>query len=109
MNIYRALPLLLCRSVCVTSHGAGRASLNACGSVAPTWRCGGRSGGAASAGWARRRPVRFIALEGLCMHVCTDSAAPAHARTRAHRPAAPRQSSGVSSQTPCCPRVKLPG
>jgi len=35
----------------------------------------------------------------LCMHVCKDSAAPAHARTRAHRPAAPRQSSGVS-QTP---------
>jgi len=31
--------------------------------------------------------------------VCTDSAVPAHARTRAHRPAAPRQSSGVS-QTP---------
>jgi len=33
------------------------------------------------------------------MYVCKDSAAPAHARTRAHRPAAPRQSSGVS-QTP---------
>ena len=35
----------------------------------------------------------------VCMYVCKDSAAPAHARTRAHRPAAPRQSSGVS-QTP---------
>jgi len=35
----------------------------------------------------------------VCMHVCKDSAAPAHERTRAHRPAAPRQSSGVS-QTP---------
>ena len=34
-----------------------------------------------------------------CMNACTDSAAPAHARTRAHRPAAPRQSSSVS-QTP---------
>ena len=33
------------------------------------------------------------------MYVCKDSAAPAHARTRAHRPAAPHQSSGVS-QTP---------
>jgi len=33
------------------------------------------------------------------MYVCKHSAAPAHARTRAHRPAAPHQSSGVS-QTP---------
>jgi len=33
------------------------------------------------------------------MYVCKDSAAPALARTRAHRPAAPHQSSGVS-QTP---------
>ena len=33
------------------------------------------------------------------MYVCNDSAAPANARTRAHRPVAPRQSSGVS-QTP---------
>jgi len=30
------------------------------------------------------------------VYVCKDSAAPALARTRAHRPAAPRQSSGVS-------------
>ena len=30
------------------------------------------------------------------MYVCKDSAAPAHACTRAHRPAAPHQSSGVS-------------
>jgi len=29
------------------------------------------------------------------MYVCKDSAAPAHAHTRAHRPAAPHQSSGV--------------
>ena len=29
----------------------------------------------------------------VCMYVCKDSAAPAHARTRAHRPAAPRQNS----------------
>jgi len=38
--------------------------------------------------------------------VCKDSAAPAHARTRAHahRPAAPRQSSGVS-QTPHITRL----
>jgi len=34
-----------------------------------------------------------------CMYVCKDSAAPAHARTRTHRPAASRQSPGVS-QTP---------
>ena len=33
------------------------------------------------------------------MYARKDSAAPAHARTRAHRPAAPHQSSGVS-QTP---------
>ena len=33
------------------------------------------------------------------MYVCKDSAAPPHARTRAHRPAVPRQNSGVS-QTP---------
>jgi len=34
------------------------------------------------------------------MYVCKDSAARAHAhaRKRAHRPAAPRQSSGVSGQ-----------
>jgi len=32
----------------------------------------------------------------VCMYVCKDSALPAHARTRAHRPAAPHQSSGVS-------------
>jgi len=45
-----------------------------------------------------------------CMYVCKDSAAPAHARTRAHRPAAPHQSSGVS-QTPhptACPRAGIP-
>jgi len=36
----------------------------------------------------------------VCVCTCKDSAAPAHARTRAHiRPAAPRQCSGVS-QTP---------
>ena len=35
----------------------------------------------------------------VCMYVCKDLAAPAHARTLAHRPAAPHQSSGVS-QTP---------
>jgi len=43
----------------------------------------------------------------MCMFVKKDSAAPAHARTRAHRPAAPRQSSGVS-QTPhptACPQA----
>jgi len=34
---------------------------------------------------------RFAGLGSVvCMYVCTDSAAPAHARTRAHRPAAPR-------------------
>jgi len=42
------------------------------------------------------------------MYACKDSAAPAHARTRtrAHRPATPCQSSGVS-QTPH-PEVHLP-
>jgi len=48
----------------------------------------------------------FLFRRVLCMYVCTDSAAPAHARTRAHRPAASRQSSGVS-QTPyptACPQ-----
>jgi len=34
------------------------------------------------------------------MYVCKDSAAPAHARTRADRPAAPRQKSSDVSQTP---------
>jgi len=47
----------------------------------------------------------------ICMYViCKDSAAPAHARTRAHRPAAPHQSSGVS-QTPhstACPQAGIP-
>jgi len=44
--------------------------------------------------------VRFVSVSVyVYMYVCNDSAAPAHARTRAHRPAAPRQSSGVS-QTP---------
>jgi len=46
---------------------------------------------------------------GNCTYVCKDSAAPAHARTRAHRPAAPRQSSGVS-QTPhptACPQAGI--
>jgi len=41
------------------------------------------------------------------MYVCKDSAAPAHARPHAHRPAAPHQSSGVS-QTPhptACPQA----
>jgi len=45
------------------------------------------------------------------MYVCKDSAAPAHARTRAHRRAAPRQSSGVS-QTPhitACPQAGIGG
>jgi len=44
------------------------------------------------------------------MYVCKDSAAPAHAHTRAHRPAAPRQSS-VVSQTPhptACPQAGIP-
>jgi len=44
------------------------------------------------------------------VYVCKDSAAPAHAHTRAHRPAAPRQSSGVS-QTPhltACPQAGIP-
>jgi len=42
------------------------------------------------------------------MYACKDSVAFAHARTHAHRPAAPRQSSGVSSQTPhptACPQT----
>jgi len=46
----------------------------------------------------------------VCMYVCKDSAAPAHARTRAHKPAAPRQSSRVS-QTPsptACPQAGIP-
>ena len=45
----------------------------------------------------------------ICMYVCKDSAAPVHARTRAHRPAAPHQSSGVS-QTPhptACPQAGI--
>ena len=33
----------------------------------------------------------------VCMYVCIDSVASAHARTRAHRPAVPRQSSGATS------------
>jgi len=38
--------------------------------------------------------------------MCKDSAAPAHARTRAHRPAAPRQQSSAGvSQTPHIPRL----
>ena len=44
------------------------------------------------------------------MYVCKDSAAPARARTRAHRPAAPHQSFGVS-QTPhptACPQAGIP-
>jgi len=44
------------------------------------------------------------------MYVCKDSAAPAHARTRAHMPAAPHQNSGVS-QTPhptACPQAGIP-
>jgi len=44
----------------------------------------------------------------VCMYVCKDSAAAAHARTRAHRPAAPCQSSGVS-QTPPSSRQMLIG
>jgi len=44
--------------------------------------------------------VHTRALQVIVLYVvCKDSAAPAHAHTRAHRPAAPRQSSGVS-QTP---------
>jgi len=31
----------------------------------------------------------YIIIMYVCMYVCKDSAAPAHARTRAHRPAAP--------------------
>jgi len=34
----------------------------------------------------------------VCVYVCTYLVAPAHARTRAHRPVAPRQSSGVSQK-----------
>jgi len=47
----------------------------------------------------------------VCMYECKVwSAAPAHARTRAHRPAAPLQNSGVS-QTPhptACPQAGIP-
>ena len=60
-------------------------------------------------------------VHGRCMYVyvrsimyvcviCKDSAAPAHAHTRAHRPAAPHQSSGVS-QTPhpmACSQAGIP-
>jgi len=55
--------------------------------------------------WSARTPLpvrssRLLHSRCLvCMYVCKYSAAPAHARARAHRPAAPRQSSGVS-QTP---------
>jgi len=44
------------------------------------------------------------------MYVCTHSAAPAHARTRAHRPAATRQSFVVSQtpHLPACPRGGTP-
>jgi len=45
---------------------------------------------------------RYVCMY-VCMYVFTYSAAPAHARTRAHRPAAPHQSSGVS-QTLHIPR-----
>ena len=48
--------------------------------------------------------LTYIVTMYVCMYVCKDSAAPAHARTRAHRPAAPHQSSGVS-QTPHIPRL----
>jgi len=34
------------------------------------------------------------------MHVCKDSAAPAHARTRAHRPAAPRHLRNIRAPRP---------
>jgi len=40
------------------------------------------------------------------MYVCKDSAAPAHARTRARRPAAPRQSSVVLAVTPAVTMVE---
>jgi len=47
----------------------------------------------------------------VCMHVCKDSAAPAHAlHTRTQARGAPRQSSGVS-QTPhptACPQAGIP-
>jgi len=45
---------------------------------------------------ARANGNLFLTCVFDCMCTCKDSAAPAHARTRAHRPAAPRQSSGVS-------------
>jgi len=56
--------------------------------------------------------VRHLArsIHLVCMYVCKDSAAPAHARTRAHRPAAQRQSFGVL-QTPhptACPQAGIP-
>jgi len=55
--------------------------------------------------WAHPRAAGAVYV---CMYVvCTDSAALAHARTRAHRPTAPRQSSGVSP-TPhptACPQA----
>ena len=52
----------------------------------------------------------IVQMQVRCMSVCKDSAAPAHARARAHRPAAPRQSSGVL-QTPhftACPQDGIP-
>jgi len=56
-------------------------------------------------------PTRPLGLvKTVYMYVYTDSVAPAHARTRAHRPAALRQSSGVS-QTPhptACPQGGIP-
>jgi len=65
---------------------------------------GRRGGEESSKNFFRTRASRQV----VCMYVCKDSAAPAHARTRAHRPAAPHQSSGVS-QTPhptACPQAK---
>ena len=53
------------------------------------------------------RKIMQADSEQACMYVCTDSAALAHARTRLHRLAAPRQSSGMS-QTPhptACPQA----
>jgi len=60
----------------------------------------------------KQRVVADLCQKDVCasIYVCTYFAAPARARTRAHRLAAARQSSGVS-QTPhptACPQAGIP-
>jgi len=53
----------------------------------------------------RTRSSYLLLCFYVCMYVGKDPAAPAHARTRAHRPATPCQSSDVSNRPACPERV----